>query len=205
LKGPRVNQLHHGAKHTTNPATQLYAVCFVETEEEEILVALPGLEPGLFALRGRRVNQLHHNARTAYPQEDVHSSASMKYSKQPLVTQGSVTGGSVSVCLAGLDYQSNADCFGWMLLSTEPLGMIALCDADVSIGQVIPEPLDVIYAFGGIYPRNRLSPAHLERLEMIPRGVLRREIGSRRISCDAEDPGRASEDVNLHLQPPLLC
>ena len=29
------------------------------------LVALPGLEPGLFALRGRRVNQLHHNARTA--------------------------------------------------------------------------------------------------------------------------------------------
>src|SRR5580693_1068904 len=26
------------------------------------LVALPGLEPGLFALRGRRVNQLHHNA-----------------------------------------------------------------------------------------------------------------------------------------------
>ena len=27
-----------------------------------ILVALPGLEPGLFALRGRRVNQLHHNA-----------------------------------------------------------------------------------------------------------------------------------------------
>jgi hypothetical protein len=29
---------------------------------EGILVALPGLEPGLFALRGRRVNQLHHNA-----------------------------------------------------------------------------------------------------------------------------------------------
>ena len=26
------------------------------------MVALPGLEPGLFALRGRRVNQLHHNA-----------------------------------------------------------------------------------------------------------------------------------------------
>ena len=64
LKGPRVNQLHHGAKHTTNPTTQLYAVCFVETEEEEILVALPGLEPGLSALRGRRVNQLHHDART---------------------------------------------------------------------------------------------------------------------------------------------
>jgi hypothetical protein len=31
---------------------------------EGILVALPGLEPGLFALRGRRVNQLHHNAMT---------------------------------------------------------------------------------------------------------------------------------------------
>src|ERR1700730_11775806 len=88
LKGPRVNQLHHGAKHTTNPATQLYAVCFVETEEEEILVALPGLEPGLFALRGRRVNQLHHNARTAYPQEDVRSSVFFKYSKQPPATQG---------------------------------------------------------------------------------------------------------------------
>jgi hypothetical protein len=63
LKGPRVNQLHHGAVHTTSPTTQLYAVCFVETEEEKILVALPGLEPGLSALRGRRVNQLHHNAK----------------------------------------------------------------------------------------------------------------------------------------------
>src|ERR1700722_10033269 len=30
--------------------------------ENRDLVALPGLEPGLFALRGRRVNQLHHNA-----------------------------------------------------------------------------------------------------------------------------------------------
>ena len=29
---------------------------------KRVLVALPGLEPGLFALRGRRVNQLHHNA-----------------------------------------------------------------------------------------------------------------------------------------------
>ena len=28
------------------------------------MVALPGLEPGLFALRGRRVNQLHHNAKS---------------------------------------------------------------------------------------------------------------------------------------------
>jgi hypothetical protein len=28
------------------------------------LVASPGLEPGLSALRGRRVNQLHHDART---------------------------------------------------------------------------------------------------------------------------------------------
>ena len=31
--------------------------------KETDLVALPGLEPGLSALRGRRVNQLHHNAR----------------------------------------------------------------------------------------------------------------------------------------------
>jgi hypothetical protein len=82
--------------------------------------------------------------------------------------------------------------------------MIALRDADVGIGQVIPEPLDVIQAFGGIYPRSRLSFAHLERLEMIPGGVLRRETGSRGISCEAEDPGGASEDVNLHVQPPLL-
>ena len=29
---------------------------------DERMVALPGLEPGLSALRGRRVNQLHHNA-----------------------------------------------------------------------------------------------------------------------------------------------
>jgi hypothetical protein len=27
------------------------------------MVASPGLEPGLSALRGRRVNQLHHDAR----------------------------------------------------------------------------------------------------------------------------------------------
>src|SRR5947209_13152128 len=61
----------------------------LETEEEEkILVALPGLEPGLFALRGRRVNQLHHNARTTSSQEDILSSASVKYSKQPPLTQG---------------------------------------------------------------------------------------------------------------------
>jgi hypothetical protein len=31
--------------------------------KKAVLVALPGLEPGLSALRGRRVNQLHHNAR----------------------------------------------------------------------------------------------------------------------------------------------
>ena len=29
----------------------------------DFLVASPGLEPGLFALRGRRVNQLHHDAK----------------------------------------------------------------------------------------------------------------------------------------------
>jgi len=40
------------------------------------LVALPGLEPGLFALRGRRVNQLHHNAKLliagGYPLQRTH-------------------------------------------------------------------------------------------------------------------------------------
>jgi hypothetical protein len=97
LKGPRVNQLHHGAKHTTTSSPlQLYAVCFVETEEEKILVALPGLEPGLSALRGRRVNQLHHNARS-HPQEAIFSSASTKYSKQKPRTQGIAIRGSVSV------------------------------------------------------------------------------------------------------------
>jgi hypothetical protein len=49
-----------------------------------ILVALPGLEPGLFALRGRRVNQLHHNAKTARAQEDVLSGALSKYSRFPI-------------------------------------------------------------------------------------------------------------------------
>src|ERR1700678_1668373 len=34
--------------------------------ENKNLVALPGLEPGLFALRGRRVNQLHHNAKRIF-------------------------------------------------------------------------------------------------------------------------------------------
>ena len=37
--------------------THVYAIDLIH-----VLVALPGLEPGLFALRGRRVNQLHHNA-----------------------------------------------------------------------------------------------------------------------------------------------
>ena len=60
------------------------AIYFIED-----LVALPGLEPGLFALRGRRVNQLHHNAKTAYSQEAIFSSASIKYSKQQPRTQGS--------------------------------------------------------------------------------------------------------------------
>ena len=36
LKGPRVNQLHHGANTQHRPTTQLYAVCFEETEEEKI-------------------------------------------------------------------------------------------------------------------------------------------------------------------------
>jgi hypothetical protein len=79
--------------------------------------------------------------------------------------------------------------------------MIALGDADVGIGQVIPEPLDIIQAFIGIYSRSRLSLVHLDRLELIPGGVLRREIGSSRICGKAEDPARASEDVKLHLQP----
>src|SRR5258708_34042565 len=72
------------------PTTQLYAVCFVETEEEKILVALPGLEPGLSALRGRRVNQLHHNAKS-HPQEDVFSSALTKYSKPTARTQNAAS------------------------------------------------------------------------------------------------------------------
>jgi hypothetical protein len=50
------------------------------------LVALPGLEPGLFALRGRRVNQLHHNA-SIRSQEAVPSSASTNYTKHKARTQ----------------------------------------------------------------------------------------------------------------------
>jgi hypothetical protein len=86
------------APHTQQvPLLNYMPSASLETEEEEkILVALPGLEPGLSALRGRRVNQLHHNARTAYPQEDVRSSASINYTKHPRVTQlGAAGGGSV--------------------------------------------------------------------------------------------------------------
>ena len=67
------------------------------------LVALPGLEPGLFALRGRRVNQLHHNAKTAHPQEDILSSALTKYSKPPGRTQ---LNGNAS-CPQGFTVQRN--------------------------------------------------------------------------------------------------
>ncbi len=59
LKGPRVNQLHHGAKllrHCLKLASS-------NLEGDQDLVASPGLEPGLSALRGRRVNQLHHDAK----------------------------------------------------------------------------------------------------------------------------------------------
>ena len=48
LKGPRVNQLHHGAK--------------TRSCRRKGLVASTGIEPVLSALRGRRVNQLHHDA-----------------------------------------------------------------------------------------------------------------------------------------------
>ena len=88
LKGPRVNQLHHGAKTHKHPTTSTITVyIFYLTGARKNLVALPGLEPGLFALRGRRVNQLHHNAKTAYPQEDILSSALIKYSKPIARTQ----------------------------------------------------------------------------------------------------------------------
>jgi hypothetical protein len=89
LKGPRVNQLHHGAiRTTTSSPLQLYAVCFVETEEEKILVALPGLEPGLFALRGRRVNQLHHNARSVSARRKLSPGHSLEYSRFSALRQG---------------------------------------------------------------------------------------------------------------------
>ena len=41
---------------------QFLAFIFKPLISLKLLVALPGLEPGLFALRGRRVNQSHHNA-----------------------------------------------------------------------------------------------------------------------------------------------
>src|SRR5882757_10568432 len=70
------NTQHH-------PTTQLYAVCFVETEEEKILVALPGLEPGLSALRGRRVNQLHHNAKSHIRRRMFSPAHSQSIASQP--------------------------------------------------------------------------------------------------------------------------
>jgi hypothetical protein len=55
LKGPRVNQLHHGAK--------------TRCCRRKGLVASTGIEPVLSALRGRRVNQLHHDARNQTGEE----------------------------------------------------------------------------------------------------------------------------------------
>jgi hypothetical protein len=68
--------MHFAAQSGTNSRTKLAQIWHkIERAEKgsqafssnlfillRILVALPGLEPGLFALRGRRVNQLHHNA-----------------------------------------------------------------------------------------------------------------------------------------------
>ena len=72
LKGPRVNQLHHGAKHTTTiHHSTISRLLRRKRNKREDLVALPGLEPGLFALRGRRVNQLHHNAKSQLAQEET--------------------------------------------------------------------------------------------------------------------------------------
>src|SRR5258708_24172493 len=71
------------------PNTHHLTICRLlrRNGRREDLVALPGLEPGLSALRGRRVNQLHHNARS-HPQEVFFSSAPIKYSKQQPRTQG---------------------------------------------------------------------------------------------------------------------
>jgi hypothetical protein len=80
LKGPRVNQLHHGAKASMKLKS---------------LVALPGLEPGLSALRGRRVNQLHHNAKMNVLQEDVPSSALTEYTPRGRNRQGVLLNGLV--------------------------------------------------------------------------------------------------------------
>lgn len=41
---------------------------------------------------------------------------------------------------------------------TALLGLIALRDADVSIGDVMSEPLDIVQAFAGVYPGDLLSP-----------------------------------------------
>ena len=72
-------ELRQGAKHLSSDAL----ACI-----EAVLVALPGLEPGLFALRGRRVNQLHHNAKMIAGKEEILSRSSLKYSCFPIPTQG---------------------------------------------------------------------------------------------------------------------
>ena len=91
LKGPRVNQLHHGAKtHKTfhlNHYKPLPSARAVNRRKETDLVALPGLEPGLSALRGRRVNQLHHNAKSLSAQEETILQALPEYSKGRTQTQ----------------------------------------------------------------------------------------------------------------------
>ncbi len=63
-----------------------------KTGEAISLVALPGLDPGLFALRGRRVNQLHHNAKTLGGQEETLSSRLIEYSKSRHRTQANRIG-----------------------------------------------------------------------------------------------------------------
>jgi hypothetical protein len=57
-----VQKCHQSATRTKRQTSGILQLTFKLLILLSILVALPGLEPGLFALRGRRVNQLHHNA-----------------------------------------------------------------------------------------------------------------------------------------------
>ena len=53
---------YHGPPEQRYRASACLRVFEKLSRNGQDLVALPGLEPGLSALRGQRVNQLHHNA-----------------------------------------------------------------------------------------------------------------------------------------------
>ena len=71
--------------------------------------------------------------------------------------------------------------------------------ADVRVGDVKTVFRDVVKALVDIQAGRWLStPVEFHRFKGTPGSELRRQIGSRRIRCAAEDTARTSENVNEH-------